>query len=193
MILDIATVLAIATRDWAAARALPPHVIGNSYCKTVYILWEMIAPLPYPSNARLDHHDLCRSLLWLYVMKICHVAICHEDLKVLCKKMWRRRSVLKRACLCLHELHPQTALLLMSQQPLSPSNSFIDLDFFRLKGRYLKVCCLFQSFICRGTGPKNLRGSLAIISALCSHLRFAQAGHLEKLNPEQLLSETNPE
>lgn len=59
MILDIVTVLATVTRDCAAVRALPHHMIRNSYCKMVEILWEkMIVPLLYPSNACLDPADL---------------------------------------------------------------------------------------------------------------------------------------
>lgn len=65
MILNIATMLIAARRDWAAARALPRRVIRNAHCTDgEHFVGECdaIAPLLYPSNACLDTDDEQRSL-----------------------------------------------------------------------------------------------------------------------------------
>lgn len=65
MILDIATMLTAASRDWATARALPHHAIRNARCTDgVRSVGDdnAGAPLLHPSNACLDADDLQRSL-----------------------------------------------------------------------------------------------------------------------------------
>ena len=57
--------LTAASRDWAAARALPHRAIRNAHCTDgVHFVGEddAIAPLLYPSNAYLDTDDQQRSL-----------------------------------------------------------------------------------------------------------------------------------
>lgn len=65
MILDIATTLTAASKDWAAATALLHGAVRNAHCTDgIHFVGEddAIAPLLYLSNACLDTDDQQRSL-----------------------------------------------------------------------------------------------------------------------------------
>lgn len=154
VILDIATMSAAVTRDWAAARALPYHVIRNPYCKIVYVVWDnMIAPLPIKCMSRpwwsvkVTPIDAATPT-WLYV---------YENFWFFAKRCGGESLYWKGydfACMnCIHRepfYWHQSSLWVQTI-------SLTDLDFFQLKSRYLKVYCLVQSFIWRATGLKILK------------------------------------